>query len=163
YASADRLLRLTLFAQNFQTASLNWAFRGVELHGTQFDDIMIPGISAAQQRAILVGSDPGYDVMPIADTPAGPTTAMADPPVGAATQTQRMAARGALTPAQTPMLATAQPVECIACHVSTSLTAHRAATAGIDPSALPSRFTAAYDLSIAAGMSTTNERSLRAL
>jgi hypothetical protein len=74
-----------------------------------------------------------------------------------------MGALGALVAAQNPMQHTAQTVQCIACHVSTYLLEHRAAVALVDPTTLPGRFASPYDLSIAAGMSATNERSLRAL
>ncbi len=163
YAVSNRLIRLTLFAQNAQAAAFTWAFRGVELDGTQYIDMSIPTISATQQRAILVGSDPGYDVTPVADAPAGLATALSSQAFGEGSSVVRLGALGALAAAQNPQMNTAQTIQCIACHISTYLTAHRAATAGIDPASVANRYTSTFDLSISSGMSATNEHSLRAL
>ncbi len=163
YAAAAKLVRLTLFAQNAQAAALNWALRGVELSGSSFVDVSIPGIAATAQHAILVGSDPGYMVTPVVDVPQGFAMAIDGQAFAAATPANRMTALAALVDAQNPTQHTAQTVQCIACHVSTYLLEHRASVAAVDPTTLPGRFASPYDLSIAAGMSATNERSLRAL
>ena len=162
YATAPRLSRLTLFAQNAMSAAFNWAFRGVELHDGSFQDIVIPGVAATQQRAILVGSQTTYDTMPVADAPAGFALAIDGDRFAAATAPERAAALEAMTAILNPRMHSATTVQCIGCHVSTFLTARRAMVAGVDPTTLPGRFTSAYDLSTGEGISTQFDRSLRA-
>ncbi len=163
YASATKLTRLTLFAQKAISASLNWAFRGVELRGTVYVDMMIPSIDVAQQVAILVGAVPSYEVTPVADSPLGMTLALDGRLFTAAAAGPQRQAVGALAEALNPTLQGADTEQCVGCHVSTFLLAHRAQIAGIDAATLPELFTSTYDLSIARGMSATNDRSLRAL
>jgi hypothetical protein len=163
YASAARLTRLTLFAQISMAASLNWIFRGVELADPSFADISIPGIQVPLQRAILVGSDPSYSVMPVVDAPQGFTTALDSQTFLAANTAGRQQALSALADTQNPMKHSAQTEQCVACHVSTYLLAHRAGIAGIDPATISGSYTSGYDVSVVGGMSATNERSLRAL
>jgi hypothetical protein len=80
----------------------------------------------------------------------------------AATLDDQRRAVDALVAAENPRVHTASTVQCVACHVSTYLDGHRAAIAGIDLTGLPSRFTTARDVGVAAGISTTNEHSLHA-
>jgi hypothetical protein len=163
YAKPERLKRLTLFAQNIMTASFNWAFRGVELDaGGTFVDIVIPTVMQTQQRAILVGMDTTYDTTPLADVPAGFANAIDATKFGAATADGRRIALEAMTAVQNPLEHTASTVQCVACHVSTFLTAHRATAAGINPTTIAGRYTSLYDLSISAGKSAFFDRSLRA-
>ncbi len=162
YASAAKLTRLTLFAQNAMTASLNWAFRGVERTNGSFVDIQIPDLAQPQQRTVLVGGDTTYQTMPVADAPTGLALALDATAFGAASPADRTRALEALAAAQNPLRHTAETVQCVGCHVSTFLTARRAAVAGVDPVTVAGRYGSAYDLSTAAGVSTTNNRSLRA-
>jgi hypothetical protein len=167
YASEDRLMRLTLFAQNAFTASLNWAFRGVERHDltSAFEDMVIPGIGTPQQRAILIGASTAitYDTMPLADAPPGFGDAIYADRFMAASPAERTAALEALAAADNPLVHAANSVQCIACHTETFLTQQRAAAAGVDPSTIAGRYTSTYPLATSGGMSATNERSLRAL
>jgi hypothetical protein len=161
YAGAAKLTRLTLFAQNAFTASLNWAFRGVEKKSGQFVDIQIPDLATPRQQTILTGQDT-YDTMPVADAPAGFTLAISGQAFAAASPAARMQALEAMAAIQNPMTSSAEDTQCIGCHVTTLLTARRSATAGVDPAAIRGRYTAPYDLSITTESSTTNARSLRA-
>jgi hypothetical protein len=160
YAGEEKLLRLTLFAQNAMTASLNWAFRGEERASTSaaFAPIRIPAIAQVQQRTILVGGDTTYDTMPIADAPAGFALALDSAAFGAADPAARMQALEAMAQIQNPLTHSAETVQCVGCHVTTFLTARRAAIAGIDPQAISGRYASSFDLSAA----VTNNRSLRA-
>ena len=163
YAQAAELLRLTLFAQNSMTASLNWAFRGVELDANgAFVDIVIPGIAQTQQRAILVGADTTYDTMPLADIPAGFAVAIDSAKFAATTIDGRRAALEAMAAVQNPLTHTANSVQCVGCHVSTFLTARRSIVAGLDPKTIAGTYMSPYNLTTAAGKSTTLDRSLRA-
>jgi len=159
---SHELTRLTLFAQNAFTASLNWAFRGEEMKGGQLTPITIPDIGQRQQRTILSGGDTTYSTTPVADKPAGFATAIDSAAFGAASPAARMQALEAMAAIQNPMLHTAETVQCIGCHVTTFLTARRAVVAGVDPTAVTNRFISQrFDLSTT-GKSTTNDRSLRA-
>ena len=161
YAAEAKLTRLTLFAQNAMTASLNWAFRGEELKGGEFTPIQIPKISQAQQRTILTGNDTTYSTTPIADAPAGFALAIDSAAFAAASPSARMQALEAMAQIQNPMANTAETVQCIGCHVTTFLTARRAQVAGVDPLTISGRFSSQYDLATT-GKSTSNNRSLRA-
>jgi hypothetical protein len=161
YAGAAKLTRMTLFAQNAFTASLNWAFRGEELKGGAFAPIEIPTVSQVQQRTILVGGDTTYQTMPVADSPAGFALAIDSAAFGAASPAAQMQALEAMAEIQNPLKQTAETVQCLGCHVTTFLTARRAQVAGVDPTAVTGRYSSRFDLTMT-GMSTANNRSLRA-
>ncbi|MEJ7600321.1 MAG: hypothetical protein WKG01_20595 [Kofleriaceae bacterium] len=161
-ARASQLVRLTVFAQDAKTAAVIWAFRGVERRGDAFVDLAIPGVDVAQQRAILGGGAVTYNASPVADTPAGFMLALAGDRFAAATAGEQHQALEALAAIQDPAQHGADTVQCVGCHVSTLLTARRAAVAGVDPTTIAGTFDAAVPLSTAGGMATTNERSLRA-
>lgn len=163
YAREDRLLRLTLFAQHARAAALNWAFRGLERRGADYEDMVIPGVRAPAQRVILLGGDVSYDVTPAVDEPSGLTLALAAPRFQAASADARRQALAALAAVESPRAHTAETAQCVACHVSSFLTGRRAAAAGVAPEAIEGRYGSTYDLSIGAGISAGNERSLRAL
>jgi hypothetical protein len=163
YAREDRLLRLTLFAQHAFAAALNWAFRGVERRGDGFADMLIPGVQAPAQRAILLGGEISYDVTPIVDAPPGLALALAGQRFQAASLQDRSRALSALAAVESPAAHSAETVQCVACHVSTFLSARRARTAGVVLLDIEGRYRSSYDLSVAAGVSAGNERSLRAL
>jgi hypothetical protein len=158
YARAEQLTRLTLFAQNLMSQALNWAFRGVELHGAAFDDLVIPGVQAISQRVLLVGED-SYETHPIVDAPAGVALALDHAQfAGAGADAQRAALAGLAT-VDDPRHTTANDTQCVGCHVATYLTAARGALAGLDPATLGG-FTSSYDLHPLGG---DDARSLRAL
>jgi hypothetical protein len=69
----------------------------------------------------------------------------------------------ALAAVENPLTHTAETVACVACHVSTVVTAARAASTGIDPMTLPGRYTSKFDLSISGGKSAESPRTIRAL
>jgi hypothetical protein len=162
YAASDRLTRLTLFAQDAMAAALIWAFRGEELRGGSFARIEIPDVAVMQQRTVLSGSDTTYNTSPVADAPAGFMLALASDRFAGATPAERMVALESLATVQNPEQHGADTVQCVACHVSTFLTARRAAVAGVDPRAIAGTFEAPYDLSTTGGISSTNDRALRA-
>jgi hypothetical protein len=163
YAADSRLVKLTLFAQNANASALNWSFRGVEQSGASFNDIMIPGINATQQRAIFVGggNSVGYNVTPVADDPSGESTALSGTAFTGATAAERTRALEALVAAQNPLLRTAADTECVACHTATFLTAQRASSAGVDPATIAGRYTSSYNLTLSTGMAATDGTSLR--
>ena len=162
YATSDHLQRLTLFAQDAKAAALIWAFRGEELRAGSFARIEIPGVAVLQQRTVLGGSDTTYNTSPVADAPAGFMLALASDRFAAATPAERMVALESLAAVQNPGMHGTDTVQCVACHVSTFLTARRATVAGVDASAIAGTFGAPFDLGTSAGISTTNDRALRA-
>lgn len=164
HARPERLFRVTLFTQNLMSAAFNWTFRGVVRDGASYADIVIPDLGVAQQRTLLSGGvETSYATTPLADAPAGVALALDDQQFAAASPADRRSALEALAAAENPTLHTAETVQCVACHVSTFLGARRSTFAAIDPASLGSRFASTYDLSIAAGVSATNNRSLRNL
>ncbi|HTJ42418.1 MAG TPA: hypothetical protein VL463_10010 [Kofleriaceae bacterium] len=163
YAHGDRLLRLTLFAQNAQASSLNWSFRGLDIDGSGAHDLVIPDVAQTQQHVILAAPDTTYDTSPLADLPAGLSLSLSGGAFMNAAPADQRGALEALAAAQNPLTHTGDTVECVACHVSTFLTTHRAQMAAIDPTTIAGRYTSTHDLSIIAGVSATNDRSLRAL
>jgi len=162
HASSDRLARLTLFAQDAMASALIWAFRGEELRDGSFARMSIPGVGVIQQRAILSGGDTTYNTSPVADAPTGFMLALAGERFAEASATDRMTALESLAQVQNPELQAAETIQCVACHVSTFLTTRRAEVAGIDPALIAGTFQSTFPLSTAAGISPTNERSLRA-
>ena len=161
YAAGTKLTRLTLFAQHAISAALNWRFRGVERQGSGFKDMVIPDVRAAEQRTILEGFS-SYATEPVADSPPGFVMALDEQMFSAGTPATRRQALGALTEVLDPTRRAPETVQCVACHVSTLLTARRSVAASANPATLPGRYTSSYNLSISNGIATTNERSLRA-
>jgi hypothetical protein len=157
YAAADRLLRLTLLALKAPSQALNWAFRGMELQGGTFAAIPIADVAATEQVATLVSDDPSYDVSPVADQPTGFAMALSSSAFDGADPTTQLQALGALAAVQNPQLYTAQNAQCVACHVATYLTQHRAQVAGVDPATLPDWYRSSSDLWVA----PRTERTLR--
>lgn len=162
YATSDRLTRLTLFAQDAMASALIWAFRGEERRGDSFTRMAIPGVGVLQQRTVLSGSDTTYNTSPVADAPAGFMLALASDRFAVATSAERMLALESLAAVQNPGAHGADTVQCVACHVSTFLTARRSTVAGVDPRAIAGTFESPFDLATTGGISTTNDRALRA-
>lgn len=164
FASADRLFRLTLFAQDARTAAVNWSLRGVVRDGAGFVPIAIPDVGASEQHVLLLGPDTTYDTNPLANLPTGFSTALYSDAFAAADATARTFALESLAVVQNPTRHTPDTVQCVSCHVATFLLDHRIAAAGIDPQQVAGRYTStSFDLSTSAGISRTNNRSLRAL
>lgn len=162
YATAARLIRLTLFGQLTQHAALIWVFRGQQLMGDTFVPIRIPDIDDTGQQVALSGGS-SYDVTPLADAPPGFGLAIADTRFRAAgAAAQRQALEG-LAAVDNPLLHTADTVHCVTCHVSTTVLEARAADAGVALDSLANRYTApAFDLT-PLGEPWLRFRTLRAL
>jgi hypothetical protein len=162
YAQSPKLVRLTLFGQETQHAAIVWVFRGEELQGGVLGPITIPSINLPSQEVLLFGGD-SYQVTPIADAPVGFERVVMETQFRAATAPQQLDSVKALLAVDNPRLHTAGDVQCVTCHVATTLVPPRAAFAGVDVSSLPERFTASeFDLSpLDAGV--VRARTLRAL
>lgn len=161
YAAPAKLVRVTLFGQLTMNAALIWVFRGVEKHGAGFERIDIPDVMAQDQQAVLFGGA-SFTATPIADAPAGFRRVLSESDFAAATPAQQREALESLTASDNPTLHTAQTVQCVTCHVSTTLLDQRAADAGIDLSTLPTRFTSRFDLT-PLGKDSVRPFTLRAL
>jgi hypothetical protein len=164
YGGEARLVRLTMNAQPDVFAQVRWVLRGIEKKGGSFVEISIVGGSPSDtvQSVILSGGN-SYDVMPIADTPAGLRGAIVKTMFDAATPDTQRGYFAALAAVENPLTHTAETVPCVACHVTTYLTGDRAAGSNVDPLTLPERYTSKFDLSTAGGMSATMPSPIRAL
>ncbi len=162
FGGESRSVRLTINAQPQTLAQIQWALRGVEKKDGAFVEMAIAGGAATSERVILAGR-PGYEVTPATDHPAGLAGALTQSMFDAADATKRREYLAALAAVDNPLMHSAETVACVACHVSTVLTAARAPGAGIDPVSLPERYTSTRDLSVAAGKSRETDRTLRAL
>lgn len=163
YAQATRLHRLTLFGQESDLASLVWIFRGEQrTGGGGLAPIRIPAIDAEQQEVTLYGGD-SYFVSPLADAPAGFARAMMEPTFRVATGPQQLASVQSLVAVDNPALHTADTVQCVSCHASTTLLPGRAADAGVEVKSLPETFDpGAFDPALL-GTYPVRIRTLRAL
>jgi len=164
YVSADQMVRLTLFAQVQQVPQLGWVFRGMNDDGSGFRDITIPGLAATTQRTSVVDwpAPVSYVTTPVADSPPGMQLALSGPAFAAASYADQQAALDALVRAQDPAFGSFASQQCVDCHVSTYLTTDRAGQLDVDPATLPGAFSSNHPLSIAFGVSASNESSLRA-
>ena len=162
YGGESRLVRLTMNALNLNFASITWELRGVERRGNAFVAIPIVGSTTTSEEVTLSG-DPGYDVRPNADTPAGLAGAITKYMFDAADISSKRAFLAALAAVDNPMSHTAETVPCVACHVSTVVLNARVLATAIDPLTLPGRYTSKFDLSVAGGQSAATPRTIRAL
>ena len=161
YARSQRLLRLTLFGQETERAALVWIFRGEELQQGVLGPITIPGIAMPSQEVLLFGGD-SYQVTPVADVPAGFARVVMETSFRNSSDAQKLESVRAMLAVDNPTLHTANTVQCMSCHVTTTLVPPRTADAGIDATTLAERFTASvFDLT-ALGDSR-RARTLRAL
>lgn len=162
YARAERLTRLTLFGQLTMRAALIWVFRGQQLEGGAFVPMRIPSIADTAQQVLLTGGT-SYSVTPVADVPAGFRVSLDDVSFRAATSVAQREALEALGAVDNPELHTADTVQCVSCHVATTLLAPRAADAGVSLEALESPYrNPRYDLT-PLGSEARRFRTLRAL
>ena len=162
YGGDGRVVRLTINALDLRHQAFVWQLRGVEKQGTAFADIKIVGTTEISQVVTLTGS-PGFNVIPMTDSPSGFQTAMTQTLFDMADATRKRELLGALAAADNPLGHTAETVPCVACHVSTVVMAARAASAAIDPQTLSARYTSTFDLSIAGGQSAQTQTTIRAL
>jgi hypothetical protein len=159
HAGTTRLLRLTFFAQPDMFSAIRWVFRGVEMNGNSFSEMTIPTIGMPIQDVTLTGMN-SFDVMPVADAPAGFVLATSETAFAAAAPAARDQALRALVAADDPLANTPSTIQCATCHVATHVLADRAAVAGVDPLALGGRYAQApFDLTVA----PISDRTLRAL
>lgn len=163
YAKAARLHRMTLFGQETDVASLIWIFRGEErVDGGPLLSIEVPDIRLTQQEVTLFGGD-SYLVSPVADAPLGFSRAMMESSFRAAPQDEQVTSVKSLVAVDNPALHTSNTVQCVSCHVTTTLLPGRAADAGVDVTALEAFYgTAPFDASLL-GTQATRTRTLRAL
>lgn len=141
YASTTRIVRVTMFGQLTMNAALVWVFRGVEKHGAGFERITIPDINQENQQALLF-SGSSFTAMPIADAPPGFLRAMNESDFRVATPAQQREALESLAASDNPKLHTANTVQCVTCHVATTILGPRAADAGIALDSLTGRYKA---------------------
>ncbi|MCC6334059.1 MAG: hypothetical protein IT380_08745 [Myxococcales bacterium] len=161
YAKAPRLVRLTLFGQLTMNAALIWVFRGVEKQGAGFVRVDIPDVDESDQQALLFGAA-SFTATPVADAPRGFARVLSESAFRAATPADQRLALESLTAADNPTLHTAQTVQCVTCHVATTLLTQRAADAGVALSSLATRYTAPFDLT-PLGKDSLRPFTLRAL
>jgi hypothetical protein len=162
YANTDRLIRLALMGQDARSSTPHVVFRAIELHDGQWSDVVVAGLEATQQDAVLTDTDPSYAVTPVADSPANFALTLTSGSFNAATPAAQRDALDALVATQNPLLHTAKTVQCIACHTSTYLGVHRAQVAVIGLGTLPSRFATTHDVQLTDGISPTSSLSLHA-
>ncbi len=162
YATAARLTRLTLFGQLTRNAALIWVFRGQQLEGGVFVPIRIPDVQDTGQQVLLSGGS-SYDVVPVADAPAGFSLAIADTTFRAASTTAQREALEGLAAVDNPLLHTADTTQCVSCHVTTTVLPVRAEDAGVPLETLGTRYTSSrFDLT-PLGEPWLRFRTLRAL
>lgn len=163
YAKASRLHRMTLFGQETDVASLIWIFRGEErVDGGPLLSIEVPGIRLAQQEVTLFGGD-SYLVSPVADAPLGFSRAMMESSFRAASSPEQVTSVKSLVAVDNPAQHTSNTVQCVSCHVTTTLLPGRAADAGVDVTTLEDFYaTAPFDASLL-GSLAVRTRTLRAL
>lgn len=162
YAQGPRLFRLTLFGQLTNLAALVWVFRGVEKRGAGFVRIEIPGIRELDQTSLLFASNE-FRNRPQVDEPRGFARAMSASAFGMATPAEQREALEALAETDNPTLTTADTIQCVSCHVATTVVDDRARTAGLSVGALQRRYTSSsFDLT-PLGDVDVRFRTLRAL
>src|SRR5262249_28877199 len=152
----------TLNAQLAFAGAVRWTLRGVEKSGSSFAPIVITGSTETSQDVFFIG-DASYETIPEVDAPAGLVGLLSQGSFDSASAGDKRSLLGAAVVAENPLSNASSTVPCIACHVSTVVSAARARSAGISLSSIEGGYTSTYDLSVAAGKSMTAERTLRAL
>lgn len=162
YASADRLVRLTLFGQETEHAAVVWVFRGEELQDGHLQPIVIPSLDAGAQEVLLFGGD-SFMPSPLADVPQGFARAAMETTFRNATPAEQLEAVRALERIDNPTLSTSNTVQCASCHLTSTVTPARAGDAGIDVTELDEHFSSSeFDLT-ALGPVETRRRTMRNL
>lgn len=162
YASAPRIIRLTLFGQMTNRAALIWVFRGIEKRAGGFARIEIPDLMEIDQVSLLFSATE-FQTMPQADEPKGFARAMSLRSFMDGTAEQKKEALEALVASDNPTLNTADTIQCVTCHVTTTVLPERAMVAGVDVTTLTNRYTSTqFDLT-PLGDVALRFRTLRAL
>lgn len=162
YAVAARIFRLTLFGQMTNRAALIWVFRGMEKRGAGFVRIEIPDLMEIDQVSLLFSATE-FQTMPQADEPKGFSRAMSLRSFMDGTAAEKREALESLVASDNPTLNTADTIQCITCHVSTTILPERAMVAGVDVTTLAGRYTSTqFDLT-PIGDVALRFRTLRAL
>lgn len=162
YAVASNIFRLTVFGQKTNQAALIWVFRGVERKGDQFVRIQIPGIQEIDQVSLLFSSTE-FRTMPQADEPKGFSRAMNASEFRMASPAAQLEALEAMAATDNPALHTSDTIQCVTCHVTTTVLADRLNIANVSAAALTSQFTSTqFDLR-PLGEDAARFRTLRAL
>jgi hypothetical protein len=162
YGGEARLVRLTMNAQPQSFQQVRWALRGLEKQGDAFVDMTIAG-GAETLESVISNGGSGFDVMPATDTPPGLQLAISTSQWFGADATKQRDALATLVAVENPLTHTAMTVACVGCHVSTFLAPSRAASLGVDPLAVPGRYTSKFDLSTAGGQLVQTDSTIRAL
>lgn len=141
YARPERLHRL---ARSIAVVGIGetWTFSGVSVAAGVASDLQT-------QSAFTRGQ--GFNISPVTDQPAGLELGFDAIAFSKASQADRMQAMQAVVAAENPTSHGFQDLRCVACHMSAAMLADDAFTAGVDPKALPGRFSSTYDLSATEG------------
>ncbi len=139
YAKSAKLFRTTLFGQETEHAAVVWVFRGEEVQGGVLQPITIPDVDAGTQEVLLFGGD-SYMVTPLADAPAGFARVVMETSYRNATAAEQQESVRGLLVIDNPTRHTSNTVQCVSCHVATTLTGVRAADAGLALDAFPERY-----------------------
>ncbi|MBM4780999.1 MAG: hypothetical protein GQE15_25155 [Archangiaceae bacterium] len=162
YALASNIFRLTVFGQKTNQAALIWVFRGVERRGDQFVRIQIPGIQEIDQVTLLFSSTE-FRTMPQANEPKGFARAMNASEFRMASPADQREALEAMAASDNPTLHTSDTIQCVTCHVTTTVMADRLSIANVSAGTLTSRYTSTqFDLT-PLGDDSARFRTLRAL
>lgn len=149
-------------AQDLRSNAISWVLQGMEKQAGAFSDMTIVGATQVAQRVTLAGSA-SYDVTPSIAQPEGFVRALSQVVFDQANAADKPQLLAAVAAVDNPLSHTANTVACGTCHVATVVMATRATSAALDPLALPGRYTSPFDLSIAAGQSSSTPQTLRAL
>lgn len=162
YGGEGRLIRLAVNAQSANSAAVTWFFREFERRGTEFEERSITGTTETTQRVNFAG-DAFFEVEPVSDAPPGLARVLDRTEFRASSEAEQRAALETLVAIDNPLTNGPDTVACVACHTSTVALATRAKDMNLDPDSLVGRYTTSFDVSVGAGMSATNDRTLRAL
>lgn len=162
YISSSKIMRLTVMTQSAVSAAFRWVFHGMERSNEteDFHDITIPIANVTTQDVLLLNAA-SYELTPKADSPVGSSVAFSNTKFAEATQEARSTALSALASADNPTMGSPATVQCVTCHVSTVITAHRTKELSIDPKTIASRYQAPYDLSITTPNTLEDDSLLR--
>lgn len=165
YARDQHIVRVTINALDSphlaSTGRIRWLMNGIEGRDAT-PTVVVPGTAGANGQGVQFSGNASYVAGPSSDLPAGLNDVLLQSTFDAASDTEKGRLLDALATADNPLLSAPSNVPCVACHVSTVVTAARAATSNIDPTTLPSRYASSHDLSVGAGGSTVTDRTLRA-
>ena len=122
YGGDTRLVRLTMNAQNLKFAAARLGPPRRREAGERVRRHDDRGRDRRSRSGSPSAASPGYDVMPITDTPAGLRTALTQFMFDGADTTKKRESLAALAAVENPLSHTAETVACVGCHVSTVVT-----------------------------------------